>query len=159
MKKLLIIALLFSALQSFGQVDTYTFTPYTTERFRSSDSIQVGFQLSTNNAATANITSVVQTGGPTVKFVTTPVWVSGQTVNLTFWLQGLAPGTYSFTATGKSGSGTTGTQTKTFTVVADPVCPPVTQRSVTSVSIVVGGVTVTIPASGLKFAYDNGTTQ
>jgi hypothetical protein len=169
MKKLFLFAMILSALQSFGQTpDSYIFTPYTQERFRSSDSILVGFQLSTNSVATASITSVIQSAGPTVKFALTPQWISGQTVNQTFWLQGLAPGTYSFTATAKSGSGTTGTQTKTFTVIADPVCPvcptcpPIpAPRIATSITLSIYGVPVTIPlpAAGVGIKYNDGSTQ
>jgi hypothetical protein len=170
MKKLFLFAMILSALQSFGQtVDVFVFTPYTSSRYRSSDSIQVGFQLSTNNAASpAQITSIVQTAGPAVKFTINPSWTTGTTTNSDFWLQGLQPGTYSFTATGKSSSGTTGTQTKTFTVIADPVCPvcptcppPPAPRIATSITFTFFGkaVTIPLPATGAGITYDNGSTQ
>lgn len=166
MKKLFLFALILSALQSFGQTDIFAFTPYSSSRYRSSDSIQVGFQVSTNNATSpAAITSIVQTAGPAVKFTVNPSWITGTTTNSDFWLQGLQPGTYSFTATGKSSSGTTGTQTKTFTVIADPVCPvcpPIpAPRVATSITLSIYGVPVTIPlpANGVGIKYSDGSTQ
>lgn len=163
-KYLLIIAILFS-LTGFGQTapDSYTFTPYTFSRIHSSDSVQVQFQLSTNNMKNATITSIIQTAGPVVKWTTSPSWISGTTTNSAFWLHGLAPGNYAFTATALSGSGTTGTQVATLQVVADPVCPvcPVIPppRTATAISITINGQVITIPLTGTKITYNDGSTQ
>lgn len=164
MKKLFLFVLILSALQSFGQApDIFAFTPYTVSRVRSSDSVQINFQLATNNPANASIKSITQTAGSSIKFTPAPSWISGTTLNQGFWLSGLTPGTYSFTATGVSGSGTTGTQTVSVVVIPDQVCPPIppppAPRLATSVTLMVGGISVTIPASALKIAYADGSSQ
>jgi hypothetical protein len=162
MKKIIFIIALFSSLHSFAQTaNTFVFTQFASSRVRASDSIQVSFQLSTNNPKTAFITSIVQTAGPTVKFTPDSSWISGTTVNRGFWLQGLAPGTYTFTATGVSGSGTTGQQTETFTVIPDQVCPPIpAPRLLSSVTIRIGLQTITLSAAELQsIKYVDGSTQ
>lgn len=162
-KQIFVLLAVLASVQLFAQADTYTFVQFATSRYHSSDSVQINFVLSTNNIAKLPSISIIQTAGPVVKFTTAPTWTTGAVLGSSFW-QGLAPGTYSFTATATSGSGTVGTQTATIQVVADPVipvCPVIPPpRTVTSLQITINGQLFTIPINaGVKFGYSDGGTQ
>lgn len=173
MKKFLFIAFLFVSAGCFAQSDNLTFTHWQTSRYHKSDSVHVQFQFSTNtNLSPAKFTSIKQVSGPTIVPLPDSLlkgqYTTGTTVNLAFWVQGLAPGNYAFVATGLSGSGATSTVTDSLTVVADPVCPvcptcpPIpAPRIAVSVSFSLAGIPITIPlpAAGFTIKYDNGSTQ
>lgn len=163
MKKLLLLAALFCSLGAMAQNTTpsatsMTFFPFQACRVHSSDSVQILFLLQSGNTV-ASIT-VTQTAGTSIKFTApSPVW-SGNNASVAFWLQGLAPGNYTFTAVGKDVAGNSTTVSQNLMVVADPVCPVCAtcpaQRSVASVSfplpaqtLTILGQTFTIPAQTL----------
>lgn len=163
MKNFLFLLATLISLTAFGQVpgDLFSFVPFVTSRVHASDSVQVQFVLATNSTTSPSI-AITQTGGPTVKFTPANNWIEGSMMTTTFWLQGLAPGNYAFTAVGKSGSGTTSSQVATLTVVADPVIPvcpiippPRTVTGVTYTAVLVNGVW------GIKqgFTFSDGGTQ
>lgn len=78
----------------------------------------------------------------------------------TLTLKNLPVGKYTFVASGGSASGVNGSASTTLTVVAKVACPAIpAPRLATSVTIMVGGISVTIPASALKIAYADGSTQ
>lgn len=164
MKKLLTLFAILLSLTSFGQVVTggtasyFFFQPYNFSRVHVSDSVQISATALTNQQVTGILWT--QTAGSAVKMAPTFNWQTGIAGNSYFWLQGLPAGGYGFNATVTLANGQTYTTHDSLTVVADAVCPVCpTQRSVTSISFSVAGVSVTIPAAGVKFNYDNGTTQ
>lgn len=145
--------------------DALIFFPVSGQRVHVSDSVQVYATL-TSNVTISSITWI-QVSGPAIKFQdSTTYYGNGTATNYfkmgtsNFWLQGLAPGLYVFKATGKSASGATAFATVSLTVIADPVCPPIpAPRMAASVTLMVGGISVTIPASALKILYSDGTNQ
>lgn len=162
MKKLTLILALLISLASFGQTQIvtdsyYYWMPYVSPRVHASDSVQVTATILTNG----NVQGIswTQTAGPAVKinsFFSTKVGFLGQSV---FWLQGLVPGTYSFTATATV-NGVPLSVTDSFTVVPDIVCPVCpSPRTVTSLSITVAGVKVSIPVAGANFGFSDGGSQ
>ena len=66
--------------------------------------------------------TVTQASGASVKFTPTTTW-SGDNGICAFWVQGLPPGNYAFTATGTDVSGNKAILTQNLTIVPDPVCP------------------------------------
>jgi hypothetical protein len=154
-KVILLLAVVFSAFASQAQTgDLLSFFPFMNSRVHQSDSVQVVFQLLTSSTTAPSI-AITQTAGPAVKFAPTFNWMEGSMETGTFWLQGLTPGTYTFTAAAKSGTGATSSQSYTLTVVADPAAP-----SVTSVTVLFYGIPVIIPAGqGTKIGFSNSTTQ
>lgn len=160
MKKILLfISFALIIVSGFSQSTTptnasvFSFTQFLTSRYRTSDSVFVQFQLSTN-AVNATIDSITQVSGPSnIPFVLTPSWVTGTTTNEGFWIHGLPPGSYSWIARGKSSNGVTGYSTISFSVVADPVCPicpvcpaPPSPRLVANVQVTLeDGTVLTIP--------------
>lgn len=169
MKKLFLLSALFVSLIATAQntspsLTSMTFFPLLSARVHSSDSAQIAFILLSGNTVTS--ITVTQTAGPSVKFtVPTPTW-SGYNASVAFWLQGLAPGSYTFTAVGKDVAGNATTVTQNLTVVADPVCPACptcpAPRTVTSVTFPFLGQSITIPASALpagSIKYSDGSTQ
>ncbi len=171
MKKLFLLIALFSSLAAFSQnaspsVTSMTFFPFQACRVHSSDSVQVQFILLSGN--TVSTITVTQTAGPAAKFaVPTPTW-SGNNAAVAFWLQGLAPGVYTFQAVGKDVAGNTTTVTQNVTVVADPVCPVCptcpaipTPRTVATLQVNILGTWVPVPvnSSTVKVVFTDGGNQ
>ncbi|HEY4288278.1 MAG TPA: hypothetical protein VGN00_14335 [Puia sp.] len=156
----ILISLAASAQTSSQLGELFYFLPVSgAQRVHSSDSVNVFATLVTSSTITSM--TVAQTGGPTVTIPAgQPVYTSGVLAVRNFWLQGLAPGAYTFKFTGVTQSGSTGSFTETVTVIPDVVCPPVpAQRVATSVTFTINGVAVTVPATGLKITYNNGSSQ
>lgn len=177
MKKIFLLISLFASVAASAQnatpsVTSMTFFPFQVCRVHSSDSVQVQFILLSGN--TVATISVTQTGGPTAKFtVPQPTW-SGNNAAVAFWLQGLAPGAYTFTATGKDVAGNTTMVTQNLIVVADPVCPaprtvtsitlplPVQTLTILGQTVTIPAQTITIPASALpagSIKFNDGSVQ
>lgn len=164
MKKLLTLFAILLSLTSFGQVVTggtasyFFFQPYNFSRVHVSDSVQISATALTNQQVTGILWT--QTAGSAVKMAPTFNWQTGIAGNSYFWLQGLPAGGYGFNATVTLANGQTYATHDSLTVVADaacPVCPA--PRTVTSFTINIGGVSVTVPASGAKFNYSDGSSQ
>lgn len=161
MKKLLTLALILLSLTSFGQLgsgtsEVFVFQPVTTQRLRTTDTVQVFATLVTNHIV--NSVVFTQVSGPAVTIKDTTAWYGGSVATTSFWLSGLVSGTYVFKATGLSSSGTTGSVTDTLLVIPDIVCPTVPK--VSGITITVFGVPIVIPAGqATKISLSNGTTQ
>lgn len=161
MKKLLTILLISVYLACAGQTQIVTGTdsyyrwlPYASQRVHQSDSVQLVATILTNG----NVSSItwMQTAGTAVKITpmfSTEVGILGQS---SFWVSGLSPGNYSFTATATV-NGQPFTTVDSFTVAPDMVCPP--PRTVTGLQAQLFGVWVTIPITSAKFAFSDGSTQ
>jgi len=161
MKNLLIILLISVSLAASGQTQIipgtdsyYRWLPYASPRVHQSDSIQIEATILTNG----NVSGITwtQTAGTAVKITpmfSVEVGILGQS---SFWVSGLSPGNYSFTATAIV-NGQPFTTTDSFTVVPDMVCPP--PRMVTGLQAQLFGVWVTIPITSAKFTFSDGTTQ
>src|SRR6185503_6191259 len=128
MTKLLIILLVSISLAAAGQTQIVTGTdsyyrwmPYASQRVHQSDSVQIEATILTNG----NVSGItwMQTAGTAVKITpmfSVEVGILGQS---SFWVSGLSPGNYSFTATATV-NGQPFTTVDSFTVVPDMMCPP-----------------------------------
>lgn len=166
MKKLIFFAALLICFSSQAQLvtgDVLTFIPYQTSRIHQSDSVCMSAVL-TSNKTVSNIVWA-QTAGPAIKIPpSAPTYGNGNATAISsFWLQGVAPGTYVFKATGTTISGSIAYAIDSLVVVADPpklVCPVIPpQRVATSLQIVINGQLITIPLAGTKIVYSDGSTQ
>lgn len=161
MKKLFVLLSILFSLRSFGQSpvatgDMLVMIPVSSQRIYVSDSVQIYATL-TSNVTISSITWE-KIAGPAVKFQDSTTYYGNGTATSyfkigvsSFWLQGLTAGNYIFKATGKSASGGTAFGTVALTVIPDRVCPvlPV----VSSVTVKIGSVSVTIPATDLIISY------
>lgn len=161
MTKLLIILLISVSLAASGQTQIipgtdsyYRWLPYTAPRVHQSDSVQLVATTLTNG----NVSGITwtQTAGPTVKIAPTFLAEVGILGQSSVWVNGLAPGNYSFTATAIV-NGQPFTTVDSFTVVPDLVCP--TQRTVTGLQVQLFGAWITVPLASAKFTFNDGTTQ
>lgn len=158
MKKLIIPLLLFVSLASFGQTQIvsgtdsyYVWLPYQSQQVHQSDSVQISATILTNGSVSG--ISWTQTAGPTVTIApsfSTRVGIMGQS---SFWLQGLTPGTYIFTATATV-NGKSFSTTDTVNIVANATCPTITGAQLT-----LFGQTLTLPVGSLILSMSNKTTQ
>jgi hypothetical protein len=158
MKKLLFILPILFSLSAFAQTaivpstdSYYVWMQYSAPRVHPSDSVQVAATLLTNG----NVSGITWSQPPGQTVTITPTYTSriGVMAQSSFWLQGLTPGTYSFTA-----SATVNGQLLTYslqvTVVADPA-----PRTVTGLSITIDGQLIAIPLSGVKILFSDNSTQ
>lgn len=132
----------------------FAFQPITSQRIHAGDSVFVFATLITDNIA--DTITWTQLSGPVVTMKPSYVHYGNAVGSSSFWLSGLQAGTYVFNATGQS-LWTSGYITDTLTVVAAPA-----PRTVTSVTLSLGGISVTVPASGLSPAaikFNDGSSQ
>lgn len=137
-----------------GTDSYYRWLPYASQRVHQSDSVQIEATILTNG----NVSGItwMQTAGTAVKITpmfSVEVGILGQS---SFWVSGLSPGNYSFTATAIV-NGQPFTTTDSFTVVPDMVCPP--PRTVTGLQAQLFGAWINIPLTSAKFTFSDGTTQ
>lgn len=162
MKKLLYIAAIFISLTSCAQTQIvtgsdsyYVFLSYTSPRVHQADSVQIWSTILTNGSVSG--ISWSQVSGPTVPInptFSTKVGILGQS---SFWLQGVTPGTYVFTATATV-NGKPFSTNDTLNVIANVICPA--PRTVTAISLTMYGQPVNVtPGSGTKVTMSDGTTQ
>lgn len=167
MKKLFILFALFASLgaaaqSSQGTSEVFVFQPVSSQRVRSTDSVQVFATLVTNHLVQGIAWS--QVSGPAmVKFSAVTSYYGASVATSAFWLDSLVAGTYVFKATGQSSSGTSGSVTDTLTVIPAIVCPICpAPRTMTSITLPFLGQNITIPASAIppgSIKYNDGTNQ
>src|ERR1700753_3554988 len=129
--------------------DVLQFVPYQSSRVHQSDSVLIAAIL-TSNKTVSNITWT-QTTGAAVKIAPgAPTWNNGNATAISsFWVQGLAPGTYVWKATGTTISGSTAYATDSLLVIPDPVkvvCPVIPPpRVATSITLTLFGTSIVVP--------------
>lgn len=162
MKKLLIIPLIFLAcLVQAQSITGVCLSPLCrAQKALTTDTGRLAAQMAvTGTTDTYKSITFSQASGPNTSVISgySTVWNTGLQANVYANVTGTIPGTYIYKITGTTTSGTTLTAYDSLIVSAPAACP--LPRNVSAIQISINGQLFTIPLTGTKITYSDGTTQ